>query len=175
MYSHSMTYTFDNYTNTGVELTLAATKNWMFQAGITRRHRVAALACRSERSQIRCRTPLFSGTTMPKDPGAQPSGTFGIRWTSDSGNDDINLVANGINSGTWGYNNLQWYGLTYYHKFNDQWHISIEAYNEHQNNVPNAEQRLGGCRHRRWRHAILAAIPAVQCAQRRAMRQRGGV
>ncbi|MEI9924547.1 MAG: outer membrane beta-barrel protein [Bradyrhizobium sp.] len=35
MYSHSMTYTFDNYTNTGIQLTLAATKNWMFQAGVT--------------------------------------------------------------------------------------------------------------------------------------------
>ena len=37
-----------------------------------------------------------------------------------------------------GYNNLQWYGLTYYHKFNDQWHVSFETYNEHQNNVLNA-------------------------------------
>ena len=33
MYTHSMTYTFDNYTNTGIETTLAATKNWMFQLG----------------------------------------------------------------------------------------------------------------------------------------------
>src|SRR5208337_2801617 len=33
--------------------------------------------------------------------------------------------------------NLQWFGGTYYHKFNDQWHISMESYNEHQNNVPN--------------------------------------
>ena len=68
---------------------------------------------------------------------AQPSVTSGVRWTSDSGNDDVNIVADGINNGTWGYNNLQWYGLTYYHKFNDQWHISIETYNEHQNNVAN--------------------------------------
>ena len=35
MYTHSMTYTFDNYTNTGIEFTLAATKNWMFQLGLT--------------------------------------------------------------------------------------------------------------------------------------------
>jgi hypothetical protein len=46
-------------------------------------------------------------------------------------------VANGINGGQWGYNNLQWYGITAYHKFNDQWHISFETYNEHQNNVLN--------------------------------------
>ena len=29
---------------------------------------------------------------------------------------------------TWGYNNLQWFGGTYYHKFNDQWHLSFETY-----------------------------------------------
>jgi hypothetical protein len=136
MYSHSMTYTFDNYTNTGVQFTLAANKNWMFQAGITVGteslpwHVGSTIANPSP-------NPLFPGTTMKQDPGAQPSGTFGVRWTSDSGKDDINIVANGINNGTWGYNNLQWYGLTYYHKFNDQWHISFETYNEHQSNVPN--------------------------------------
>jgi hypothetical protein len=86
--------------------------------------------------------PLYPGATMPKDPGATPSVTLGLRWTSDSGNDDINLVADGINGGQWGYNNLQWFGGTYYHKFNDQWHISIESYNEHQNNVPNALNSL---------------------------------
>jgi Putative beta-barrel porin-2, OmpL-like. bbp2 len=61
-----------------------------------------------------------------------------VRWTSDTGNDDINIVANGINGGQWGYNNLQWYGMTYYHKFDDRWHISFEIYDEHQNNVLNA-------------------------------------
>jgi len=124
MYSHSMTYTFDNYTNTGVQFTLAATKNWMFQAGVN----VGTESLPWHVGQnITNPFPnaVFSGTTMAKDPGAQPSGTVGIRYTTDSGNDDINLVANGINNGTWGYNNLQWYGLTYYHKFNDQWHISL--------------------------------------------------
>jgi hypothetical protein len=136
MYSHSMTYTYDNYTNTGFEFTLAATKNWMFQLGLTTGteslpwHVGVKIANPDP-------NPLFPGTTMPKDPGAVPSITGGVRWSSDSGNDDFNIVANGINGGQWGYNNLQWYGLTYYHKFNDQWHISVETYNEHQNNVPN--------------------------------------
>jgi hypothetical protein len=136
MSSHSMTYTFDNYTNTGIELTLAATKNWIFQAGLT----VGTEAMPWHLGTTIANpfpNPIFPNTTMKKDPGAQPSGTFGVRWTSDSGNDDINIVADGINNGTWGYNNLQWYGMTYYHKFNDQWHISFETYNEHQNNVPN--------------------------------------
>jgi hypothetical protein len=136
MYSHSMTYTFDNYTNTGIQASLAATKNWIFQAGV-----VSGTEAMPWHWGARIANPfpnaLYPGTTMLKDPGAVPSVTLGVRWTSDSGNDDINLVMDGINGGQWGYNNLQWFGGTYYHKFNDQWHISIESYNEHQNNVAN--------------------------------------
>jgi hypothetical protein len=131
-----MTYTFDNYTKTGVEATLAATKNWIFQLGFT-----VGTEAMPWHAGATIPNPfpnaLYPGQTMLKDPGAVPSITLGVRWTSDTGNDDINLVADGINGGQWGYNNLQWYGGTYYHKFNDQWHISIESYNEHQNNVPN--------------------------------------
>jgi hypothetical protein len=137
MYSHSMTYTFDNYTNTGIDLTLAATKNWMFQFGVT----VGTEAMPWHVGQSIANpfpNPLYPNSTMLKDPGATPSLTAGVRWTSDTGNDDINIVANGINGGQWGYNNLQWYGMTYYHKFDDRWHISFEIYDEHQNNVLNA-------------------------------------
>jgi hypothetical protein len=136
MYSHSMTYTFDNYTNTGFEATLAATKNWIFQAGLV----VGTEAMPwhwGARIPNPFPNPIFPGPTMLKDPGAIPSVTLGVRYTSDDGKFDLNLVADGINSGTWGYNNLQWFGGTMYYKFNDQWHISIESYNEHQNNVLN--------------------------------------
>lgn len=137
MYTHSMTYTFDNYTNTGIQTTLALTKNWMLQLGVSVGsdtmpwHAGATITNPFP-------NPLFPNATMKKDPGAIPSLAAGVRWTSDSGNDGIYVVADAINSGTWGYNNLQWYGLTYYHKFNEQWHISFEAYNLHQNNVMNA-------------------------------------
>ena len=137
MYTHSMTYTFDNYTNTGLQSTLAVTKNWMVQLGVSVGsdtmpwHYNATIANPFP-------NPLFPNNTMPKDPGAKPSITAGVRWTSDSGNDNVYVVADAWNSGTWGYNNLQWAGITYYHKFNDQWHISFESYNLHQNNVPNA-------------------------------------
>ena len=136
MYSHSMTYTFDNYTNTGINATLAVTKNWFLQLGLS-------VGTESLPWHVGATipnpfpNPLYPDTTMLKDPGAQPTVTAGVRWTSDSGNDSFYAVANGINNGAWGYNNLQWYGLTFYHKFNDQWHISFEAYNLHQNNVPN--------------------------------------
>jgi hypothetical protein len=35
MYTHSMTYTFDNYTNEGLQGTLALNKNWFLQLGVT--------------------------------------------------------------------------------------------------------------------------------------------
>ena len=137
MYTHSMTYTFDNYTNTGVNATLAATKNWILQLGVT----VGTEAMPWHVGQSIANpfpNPAFPNATMPVDPGATPSITGGVRYVTDSGNDSVQFVANGINGGQWGYNNLQWYGITAYHKFNDQWHISFETYNEHQNGVMNA-------------------------------------
>jgi len=140
-YVHSMTYTFDNYTNTGVEVTTALTKNWILQLGATvgsdtmpwnygaRIPNYYVLAGNSN--------PLYPGTSMLKDPGATLSGTFGIRWTSDDGRDTFNFVGDALNGGQWGYNNLQWIGFTYYHKWNDYWHIAFESWNIHENNVPN--------------------------------------
>jgi len=137
MYTHSLTYTFDNYTNTGLEMTLAANKNWMFQLGLV----VGTEALPWHVGQLIANpapNPLYPGTTMPKDPGAVPTITVGLRWTASDGKDDMNLVADGINGGQWGYNNLQWYGFTYYHIFNEHWHIATEGYWEHQNNVLDA-------------------------------------
>ncbi len=141
-YVHSMTYSFDNYTNTGVQGTLAITKNWILQLGLTvgsdtmpwnwGKHipNYAVLSGMSD--------PLYPGASMLKDPGATPSVTAGIRWTSDDGKDDLNLVADALNGGQWGYNNLQWLGFTYYHKVDDHWHFAFETWNMHQNNVANA-------------------------------------
>jgi Putative beta-barrel porin-2, OmpL-like. bbp2 len=142
-YVHSLTYTFDNYTNTGIEVTTALTKNWILQLGLT-------AGSDSMPWNIGARIPnyyvlegnpdpLYPGTTMLKDPGAVPSATVGVRWTSDDGKNDINIVADAINGGQWGYNNLQWIGATYYHKFNDYWHIAFETWNIHENNVPNLD------------------------------------
>lgn len=140
-YVHSLTYTFDNYTNTGVEVTTALTKNWITQFGASvgsdtmpwnygaRIPNYYVLAGNAD--------PLYPGTSMLKDPGAVITGTAGFRWTSDDGKDDLNLVMDAWNGGQWGYNNLQWIGLTYYHKLNDYWHIAFETWNIHENGVPN--------------------------------------
>jgi hypothetical protein len=137
MYTHSMTYTFDNYTNTGIMSTLAITKNVFWQVGVSVGTEAMPWHWGAQIANP-FPNPLYPGNTMPKDPGAVPSLATAVRLTSDSGNDTLYLTADGINGGQWGYNNLQWLGGTYYHKFNDQWHISIEAYDLHQNNVLNA-------------------------------------
>ncbi len=138
MYTHSMTYTFDNYTNTGINASLSLNKNWMVQGSVSVGTEAMPWHVGAKIPNANP-NPLFPDSTMLKDPGAQPSFSAGVRYVTDSGNDGVYVVANGINNGTWGYNNLQWYGLTYYHKFNDQWHISFETYNEHQNNVLNLD------------------------------------
>jgi hypothetical protein len=137
-YVHSLTYTYDNFTNTGILATLAVTKNWIVQLGIvdgteTMPWNIGARIPNPDPN------PLYPGTTMLKDPGAQPSATAALRWTSDSGRDDFYLTANSINSGAWGYNNLNWIGGTYYHKFDDYWHIAFETWNIHEFNVPNLD------------------------------------
>jgi hypothetical protein len=136
MYTHSFTYTFDNYTNTGIQSTLAVTKNLFLQLGVT-----VATEAPLWHAWATIPNPfpnqLFPDNTFKKDPGAMPSVTTCARYQTDSGNDNIYVCADAINSGTWGYNNLQWFGGTYYHKFNDQWHLSYEAYTLYQRNVPN--------------------------------------
>jgi hypothetical protein len=137
-YTHSLTYIYDNFTNTGILGTLAVTRNWMVQLGIVASTDTVPwnIGARIPNPDP---NPLYPGTTMLKDPGAQPSATVGLRWTSDSGHDALYLVANSINSGIWGYDNLNWLGGTYYHKFNDQWHIAFETWNIHEYGVPNLD------------------------------------
>jgi hypothetical protein len=136
MYSHSMTYTFDNYTNTGIVATLAVTRNWFVQAGVVDGTE-SALGNLGARVANPYPNPLYPGSTFRKDPGAQPSFVGCVRYQSSSARDDLYVCVDGINSGAWGYNNLQWYGFTYYHKFTDRFHVAFEAYNLHESNVPN--------------------------------------
>jgi hypothetical protein len=136
MYSHSMTYTYDNYTNTGIQSTLAVNKEWMVQFGVGDGTE-ASLPHLHETIVNPDPNRLYPGTTFKKDPGSMPTYTFCLRWDSADGNDDVNACANDINTGQWGYNNLQWFGFTAYHKWDEHWHISYEFYHESQREVPN--------------------------------------
>lgn len=136
MYSHSMSYSFDNYTNEGIVSTLALTKNFIVQLGIVMGTDTAFWNA-GKRVNNPNPNPLYPGSTFLKDPGAKPSAVACLRYTWNNGNDTFYPCMDGINNGVWGYNNLQWYGFTYYHKFNEKWHLSYELYSTHQNNVAN--------------------------------------
>ena len=49
--------------------------------------------------------------------------------------------ANGINNGTYAYNNLQMFDNTWYHKFNASWHMATEAWYMYQRGVPSVSDR----------------------------------
>lgn len=136
MYSHSLAYSFDNYTNTGIQATLALSKNLFLQLGVSAGSDTAFWNTGKHITNP-YPSPLYPGQTFRKDPGAQPSFTGCLRYQTDSARDAVYACADAINSGTWGYNNLQWFGLTYYHKFTDKWHISFETYNLYETKVPN--------------------------------------
>jgi hypothetical protein len=165
MYTHSMTYTLDNYTNEGIQTTLALTKKIWLQFGVTDGTEAApwnvskkftnlfpnnaadlaianAYAVANGLPTVTNANPLYPGSTYLKDPGAQATFTGCIRLQSQDGANDLNVCADAINKGTYGYNNLQWYGFTYYHTFNKHWHISYELYDEHEDGVPNGNNPL---------------------------------
>jgi len=142
MYTHSMTYAFDNYTNEGLIGILGVNKNLFLTAGVEMgtdtawKHWNETMPNPSP-SYNGVANPYFPGATMKVDPGAVPSFVGSIRYQTDDAKDDISLTVNGINSGQWGYNNQQWVGFTYYHTYDEHWHLSFEAYHEGEKNTPN--------------------------------------
>jgi len=148
MYTHSITYTLDNYTNTGLQSTLALTKQFFLQLGVSVGTEAAPWHLGNTIQNPYQYVPIGPGDTMVlnplypdseirKDPGSRPAVTGCFRYQSQDGKNNINGCADAINTGVWGYNNLQWYGFTAYHKFDDKWHVSYEFYTEHENGVPN--------------------------------------
>jgi len=115
MGSHSLLFTFDTYTQTGIMLTIMLNKYWTVQACI------------------------HAGTDMaPWYKGALPTGMFGVRWVSCDNKDSIYLVLNSINSSKFrrfhmygqklGHDNFNYLVGTWQHKFNDDIHTKTEGY-----------------------------------------------
>ncbi|MGO9545771.1 MAG: outer membrane beta-barrel protein [Rhodomicrobium sp.] len=141
-YTHSLTYGWDNYTNTGIVTSLQVTKNLMVQVGLDDGTETPIWhAGQSEKNLYYNNTPaqlaaqglpstdpIFPGSTYRVDPGNQPSVALCVQYKWNDGWDNIYPCVDGINKGNWGYNNIQWHGFTYYHKFNSEWHFDFEAY-----------------------------------------------
>jgi Putative beta-barrel porin-2, OmpL-like. bbp2 len=136
MYSHSLSYAFDNYTNEGIQSSLYITPQLMVQVGVNVGTE-SYIGHLNDKIKNLDPSPLYPGSTFSKDPGATPSLTACIRYTWNDGHDTFYPCMDAINGAEWGFNNLQWYGTTYYHKFNDQWHTSSEFYVMKEHGVPN--------------------------------------
>lgn len=117
MFSHSLLYSVDPFTDTGVMATVKLSDQWLVQLGLTAGHDVA----------------LWTSD-------AQPSGTACVSYTTRSVNDNVYLCANGINTGRYAYNNMQQFDGTWYHRFSKTVHAATESYFMYERDVP----ALGG-------------------------------
>ncbi len=113
IFSHSLLYAIDPFTDTGLIATLKLSDQWLMQLGITAGHDVA-----------------------PWTSDAKPSATACLNYTTKSVNDNLYACANGINDGKYAYNNLQQYDATWYHKFSKTVHMATEAWYMYERDVP---------------------------------------
>ena len=113
-YSHSILYTFDCYTQTGVNATVKVNDHLTVQAGLSP-------GC----------------DVMPWTTDAKVTGNFCATVTWSNGSDALNTCANSVNDGKYAYNNLAAYYETYYHRFNSSWHTDTEFWYQYMKDVPN--------------------------------------
>ena len=113
MFSHSLLYSVDPFTDTGAIATVQLNNQWTVQGEISASHDVA-----------------------PWTADAKPAFTGCVDYTTKSVNDNFYLCANGINDGKYAFNNLQMYDGTWYHKFSKTWHLATEVYSMSERDVP---------------------------------------
>ncbi len=135
LWTHSVMFTVDAYTHTGIQTSVKLSDRWMAQAGI------------------------HSGSDMaPWAPGAIPTAEAYLRYTTKSNNDSLYGGVDGINNGRFrlaretvavqnmatalstvtgqtvsaqkipAHDNLQQFNLTWGHRFNRRLHTMTEAY-----------------------------------------------
>jgi hypothetical protein len=113
MFSHSLLYSIDPITDTGILATIKLSDQWLLQAGLSASHDVA-----------------------PWTPDGKPSGTICLSYTTLSVNNNFYGCVNGINDGKYAYDNLQQYDLTWYYKLSKTVHMASESWYMYQNSVP---------------------------------------
>jgi hypothetical protein len=113
LFSHSLLYSVDPFTDTGVLATVQVNPQLVVQAGISGGHDVA----------------LWTGD-------AKPSFTGCVSYTTKSVNDNFYLCVNGLNDGKYAYNNIQMYDATWYHKFGKSLHMATETWEMYEHDVP---------------------------------------
>ena len=114
-YTHSLTYTYDCYTQDGINGTFKLSNHWTIQAGLS-----------------------SSCDTAPWTKEAKATVNLCAAYIWSNGGDNIYACANSINDSEYSYNNLAAYYLTYYHKFkNTQWHTATESWYQYEKHTPN--------------------------------------
>ena len=115
-YTHSLLYSFDPYTQTGIVNSIKLNRNWSVQFEIS-----------------------GGNDIMPWDSRyAQVTPAFCAEWTADDGSDVIYPCVIGINNQKYGSNNTQELVSTWYHKFDSKWHTDSEFWYMWQRDTPNA-------------------------------------
>jgi hypothetical protein len=114
-YTHSLTYTYDCYTQTGVNATTKWSNHWTTQVGLS-------AGCEA----------------APWAPDAKLTGNFCAGYTWSEGGDNIYVCANSLNDSKYNYNNLAAYYLTWYHNFREtKWHMGLETWYQYMKDTPN--------------------------------------
>jgi len=113
-YLHSLTYTYDCYTQTGANATIKFSSFFSFQAGVS----------------PGCDTAAWK-------PSSQLTLNFCEQFEWRAAQDNVYVCENSINSGNYGYNNLAAYYVTWYHKINSKWHTASESWYQYESKTPN--------------------------------------
>jgi hypothetical protein len=114
-YSHSLTYTYDCYTQTGINMTTKLSNHWTIQGGLSG-------GCEA----------------APWAPDAKVTGNVCLAYTWTEGRDQVYTCANSINDSKYNYNNLAAYYFTWYHKFGQsKWHADWETWYQYMKDTPN--------------------------------------
>ena len=109
LFSHSLMFDYDAYTNTGIQASIMLNKQWSIQLG------------------------FHAGKdAAPWAKGAHPSAQFLVRWVSKSNNDSIYGGVANLNNGKFkgNFDNSQQFNATWSHRFNQKGTIltMTEAY-----------------------------------------------
>jgi hypothetical protein len=112
MGSHTLQFTFDTYTQTGVMATVMLNKQWTIQGAV------------------------HSGTDMaPWYRGAVPTGMVGVRWVAADNNDSVYFVLNNVNTAKYrhfevdgqpsGHDNFNYAVGTWQHRVSEKIHTKL--------------------------------------------------
>jgi hypothetical protein len=99
LFTHSLMFTYDSFTQTGVNAAVKLNDSWTILGGIHAGSDVA-----------------------PWNRASHPTGLFLVRWVSKSSNDSIYGGINSANNGRFKgfHDNLQQYNITWTHRFNEK-------------------------------------------------------